>query len=216
MIREQKYLFWMNIAETLQSFLEVVAEVSPALNMIIKQGNLCRRVGRFKLDIVNRILLLYIWLRKYPNLHTLSLMFDVSPQTVSALIYQGIIVLWRYFQSNVAWPTNREWNEMRNKLQQFHNTAVGCIDVTQHEIFVPSTEPQRHFYSGHRHFHFLNTQMICDNNGHIRFLQAGFLGSTHDAQSFRLMEPIGPGMALYIPIDVVFLADKGYPAFHHY
>ena len=79
MIPEQKYLFWLNIGETLKTFLEVVAEVSPALNMITKQGNLRRRVGRFKLDIVNRILLLYIWLRKYPDLDTLSLMFDVSP-----------------------------------------------------------------------------------------------------------------------------------------
>lgn len=210
MIREQKYLFWLNTGETPETFLQVVAEVAPALNMITRQGNLRRRVGRFKLDIVNRILLLYIWLRKYPHLDSLSLMFDVSPQTVSALIYQGIIVLWRYFRSKVTWPTNREWNEMRNKWQQFPN-AVGCIDVTPHEILVPSTEPQRHFYSGHRHFHLLNTQMICDNNGHIRFLQAGFLGSTHDAQSFRLMEPIRPGMTLDIPIDVVFLADKGYP-----
>ena len=165
--------------------------------MIIKQGNLRRRTGRFKLDIVNRILLLYIWLRKYPCLNTLSLMFDVSPQTVSALIYQGIIVLWRYFRSNATWPTNRECTEMRNKLQQFPNLAVGCINVTQHEILVLSTEPLRQFYSGHRHFHLLNTQMICDNNGHIRFLQAGFLGSTYDTQSFRLMEPIGPVMALY-------------------
>ena len=46
--------------------------------------------------------------------------------------------------------------------------------------------------------------MICDNNFHIRFLQAGFFGSTHDAQSFRLMEPIRPGMALDILIDAVF------------
>ena len=31
-----------------------------------------------------------------------------------------------------------------------------------------------------------------DNMGHIRFLQAGFLGSIHDAVSFRLlvMEPL--------------------------
>ena len=30
MIREQKYLFWLNTGETPETFLEVVAEVSPA------------------------------------------------------------------------------------------------------------------------------------------------------------------------------------------
>ena len=33
-----------------------------------------------------------------------------------------------------------------------------------------------------------------DNMGHIRVLQAGFLGSMHDAVSFRLMEPIDQGV----------------------
>lgn len=162
------------------------------------------------MSIVNRILLVFIWLRKYPHVHTLSLLFNVSPQTVCALLYQGISVLWRHFSLAVTWPSNREWDAMRNTWQHFPN-AVGCIDATPHEILVPSIEPQREFYSGHRHFHLINTQMICDNRGHIRFLQAGFLGSTHDSQSYRLMEPIGPGLTLDIPLGVVFLADKGYP-----
>ena len=50
-----------------------------------------------------------------------------------------------------------------------------------------------------------------DNEGHIRFLQAGFLGSTHDAVSFRLMEPIGPGRNLDILPNAKLLADKAYP-----
>ena len=99
---------------------------------------------------------------------------------------------------------------MRNIWPKFPN-AVGCIDVTPHEILIPSIDPQRNFYSGQRHFHLLNTQMVCDNTGHIRFLQAGFLGSKHDSQSFCLMQPVGPGLGLDVPAGVVLLADKGYP-----
>lgn len=137
-------------------------------------------------------------------------MFDISPQTVSALLYQWTSILCHYFRSNVSWPTIREWNATRNAWQKFPS-AVGCIDVTPHEIQRPSNEPQREFYSGHRHYHLLNTQMVCDNRGHIRFLQTGFLGSTHDSLSYRLMVPVGPGLTLDIPQGVVFLADKGYP-----
>ena len=82
---------------------------------------------------------------------------------------------------------------MRNTWSEFPN-AVGCIDVTPHEIQVHSTEPQRETFSVHRHFHLLNTQLICDNRGHIRFLQTGFLGSMHDAHTFRLVELVGPGI----------------------
>ena len=89
--------------------------------------------------------------------------------------------------------------------------AVCAIDTTPQEIYCPLTEPQRPFYSGHRHYHCVNTQLVIDNEGRIRFLQAGFLGSTHDAISFRLMEPIGPGHNLDIPPNAKFLADKGYP-----
>ena len=132
------------------------------------------------------------------------------PQTVTAYIYQEIAILWCHFNSSVTWPTIREWNEMRNTWSEFP-TAVGCIDVTPHEIQVPSTESQRKYFSGHRHFHLLNTLLICDNRGHIRFLQTGFLGSMHDAHTFRFMEPVGPGRALDMPQGVVLLADKGYP-----
>ena len=57
----------------------------------------------------------------------------------------------------------------------------------------------------------MNTQLVMDNEGHIRFVQAGFLGSTHDAVSFRLMEPIGPGRNLDLPPNAKLLADKAYP-----
>ena len=91
--------------------------------------------------------------------------------------------------------------------EEFPN-VVGAIDTTPHEIYRPLIEPQRPFYSGYRHC--MNTQLVMDNEGHIRFVQAGFLGSTHDAVSFRLMEPIGPGRNLDLPPNAKLLADKVY------
>lgn len=35
-----------------------------------------------------------------------------------------------------------------------------------------------------------------DNEGHLRFIQAGFLGSTHDSTAYRLMTPVGHGRQL--------------------
>ena len=119
------------------------------------------------------------------------------------LRYQIIPVLWRHFNAMVSWPTIREWNSVRGTGNNFPN-AVGCIDLTPHEIQRPQTEPQREFYSAHRHFHLLNTQLICDNRGNIRYLQTRFLGSMHDSQTIRLMEQIGPGLALDVRVNVFF------------
>jgi len=53
---------------------------------------------------------------------------------------------------------------------------------------------------------------VKDNEGHIRFVQAGFLESMHNAVSFRLMEPIGPGRNLVLPqSNAKLLTDKTYP-----
>ena len=87
---------------------------------------------------------------------------------------------------------------------------MGCIDGTPHEVYRPLTEPQREFFSGHRHYQLMNTQLIMDNLGNIVFLQAGFLGSMNDAGNFHMMERIGPGADNDMPVGVVLLADKGY------
>jgi hypothetical protein len=60
-------------------------------------------------------------------------------------------------------------------------------------------EPQREFFSGHRHYHLMNTQIVVDNLGNIVFLQAGFPGSLNDAGNFNLMEMIGPGTNYDMP-----------------
>ena len=84
----------------------------------------------------------------------------------------------------MEWPT-RNWHSFPN--------AVGFIDGTPHEVYRPLTESQREFFSGHRHYHLMNTQSIVDNLGNMVFLQAGFLGSMNDAGNFNMMERIRPG-----------------------
>ena len=100
--------------------------------------------------------------------------------------------LWIYFRNQITWTTVGEWNALRGNLRSFPD-AVGCIDGTPHKIYSPEAEPQAEFYSGHRHYHPMNTQLIVDNLGNIVFLQVGFLGALNDAGNFNMTERIGPG-----------------------
>lgn len=210
LISGQSWLFWLNTGETRQSFLQLVADLTPALFQQNIYGQPRQRLRRQQLNITNQILLVLIWLRKYPHLDTLSLLFDIDPASITRIIYKIVPEMWQYFQNQISWPNNAEWINLMGNWHEFPN-VVGSIDSTPHEIYRPHTEPQRLFYSGHRHYHCFNTQLVVDNNGHLRFVHAGFFGSTHDAASFRLMTPIGPGQPLSLPPGAKLLADKAYP-----
>ena len=97
---------------------------------------------------------------------------------------------------------------MPRRWEMFPN-AVGCIDGTLHEINRPS-ENQHLFFSGHRRYHALSTQIIVDINKNIRYFKSGFEGHHNDAAQFLELPPIGPGAALDFPADCVLLGDKGY------
>lgn len=184
----------------------VVESISDGLSRLSRRGRPRESKRNSKPSTVNKVLLTYKWLQKYPCLDTLALMFDISPSTVSSLIYAVIPILWQYFKNQVSWSSLAEWNALRSNWPSFPN-AVRCIDGTPHEIYRPQVENQREYFSGHRRYYLMNTQLIVDNLGNIVFLQAG---SLNDEGNFMLMETIGPGTDYDMPMDVVLLADKGY------
>ena len=86
-------------------------------------------------------------------------------------------------------------------------SAVGAIDGTSHRIYRPEVEPQELYYSGHRHFHCIHTQV--DVHGTIRYTESVYQGHLNDAQQYALMQEIG--MGLQFPEELVLLGDKIYP-----
>lgn len=78
-----------------------------------------------------------------------------------------------------------EWGNLMENRPDFHN-VTRAIDAIPHRIYRPLSEPQRPFYNGQRYYHCMKTQLVIDNQGNISFIQAGLLGSTHDAYSYRL------------------------------
>ena len=90
--------------------------------------------------------------------------------------------------------------------------AVGAIDGTSHEVYKPGTEPQEQYFSGHRQYHAIHSQVIVGNSGVIRHVESGFLGHQNDAQQFRLMRQIG--IDLPFPDQCFLLGDKIYPNGH--
>lgn len=164
-----------------------------------------------KLSPRNRVLLYLLWIRTYPSYHMLSMIFDVSVETVKNEIKCMTPIFHNLFASLVTWPSIPEWQSMRNNWPNLP-TAVGAIDGTSTEIYRPMIEPQQHYYSGHRHYHAIHSQVVIDNTGEIRHIECGFLGHQNDAQQFRLMRQIGQDLPF--PQNCVLLGDKIYPNGH--
>jgi hypothetical protein len=126
----QRYLFWLNTGELPKTMIYVFTRILPALSRLNRRGRPRQRRRNSKLSNINKVLLTFIWLRKYPCLDTLSLIFDVSPPTVTSIIYSVIPIMWRYFRNQVSWPNLEEWNALRGTDWHYFPDAVGCIDGT--------------------------------------------------------------------------------------
>ena len=62
----------------------------------------------------------------------------------------------------MQWPTINEWREKRCSWTKLES-AVGVIDSTSTEIYRPQIELQELYFSRHRHFHAIHTQVVIDN-----------------------------------------------------
>ena len=204
-----EHLMWSLTGESVESFNQIVRDTTPYVTMYTRRRRLRVRDNPFTLDIRNRILLVFIWLRMYPEVAMLSGLFMISPATVQREIRFLLPVLWNYFKEQVKWPTAEQWLEMANHWDMFPG-AVAVIDGTRHRIQRPQTEPQQLFYSGHCRYHNFSTQIIMDNQGNIVFIQSGFLGHNNDSGQFQLMANIGTDQELHLPPGLYILADKGY------
>ncbi|KAK3100045.1 hypothetical protein FSP39_013878 [Pinctada imbricata] len=140
--------FWYMTSETPETFNELLREVSPYFNV---QRN-CR------IRPQNRLLLTLIWLRLYPTLSILSLIFDIPSMTISRTVEDTWMALWHALTPKIKWPSAGEWRQKYGKWPEMPH-VVGAIDGTSHEILVPEIDQQL-FYSGHRHFHCFHTQEV--------------------------------------------------------
>ena len=190
-----RYSFYELTSETPETFLQLVEIISLGIY----------RYRLRNISIRNACLLLIIWLRHHPSYFFLSSLFGISVCSVHRIIRRLIPVFLRHLKRFIRWPTWQEWDAMRGIWPELHD-AVGSIDGTSHEIYRPIVEPQEQYYSGHRQYHAIHTQIVVDNLGTIRFIQSGFLGHLNDAQQFAMMDRLGIDMPF--PHHCYILGDK--------
>ena len=108
------------------SFTRIVEDVEPNMSMYTRQMQPRIRNSAFKLDTYNRILMVLIWLRMYPEMSMLSALFMVSHTTIEREIRYILPVIWTYFRDLVGWPTPEQRLDMAHDWEHFPG-EVGAI-----------------------------------------------------------------------------------------
>jgi hypothetical protein len=86
-----------------------------------------------------------------------------------------------------------------------------CFDSAQVlHIYHPQIEPQELYFTGHRHFHAIHTQLVIDNAGYIYYAEVWMLGHQNNAKQFTMMQQICANGPLHFPEECVILAEYIY------
>ena len=102
------------------------------------------------LDMRNRVLLVFFWLRQYLKLHVLAYIFGISKSTVAEEIYHVAPILFTNYRRYIKWHSIRQWNQFWDTFPNFPNA-----DGTIHRFRRPSGPFQAEFYRGDKGCYFL-------------------------------------------------------------
>ncbi|KAL0879735.1 hypothetical protein ABMA27_003448 [Loxostege sticticalis] len=114
-------------------------------------------------------------------------------------------------QKHIKFPQNvAERNEIKRKFYERYRLpgVIGCIDCTHVAIVRPNEQEERYF--NRKHFHSINTQVICDSDCVILNVDASYGGATHDAFIWSASEIKGHLESLQTETTYL-LGDSGYP-----
>jgi hypothetical protein len=60
-------------------------------------------------------------------------------------------------------------------------------------------ELQELYFSGHRHFHAIHTQVVIGNASYICYVESRILGHQNKSKQFTMMQQIGVNEPLHFP-----------------
>lgn len=160
--------FWYLTGETVQTFGEVVVDLRMPIILLDRANRRNRvrhRIRVQRLNVTNRLLLVFIWLRRYLRLQTLAMMFKVDITYASKTLREIVPLLLEKYSRQVVWPTLAEWRGWVGHWKKFPS-CVGIVDATTHPIWRPS-QRQAMFYRGDKKKHFMSSQLIVTPDGMI-------------------------------------------------
>lgn len=182
-----------------------------------------QRIGRqraigggnvYRLEVVDQLLMVLVWLRLYPTTAVLGYFFDLSQPTASRNARRVLAVLRECSEEAFGGkePPRRGQGRGLPELLQSHPDLVAIIDATEQRIERPQDREQEGLhYSGKRHAPTCKTSIVVNEQGIIRAVTDSAPGRTHDLTQIR-----HAGVLDHIPLQTEILADAAYTGLDKY
>jgi len=160
---------------------------------------------QFKLDLVDRVLMLLIYYRLYITLCLTGFLFDLDQSNV----HRNIQYVEPVIKACIPIPEKmiKKTRRIRNmdELLELFPEMKCFIDATEQEIPRPKNKRRRkNYYSGKKKRHTVKTQILVNKKGIILHKTKHRNGKQHDYDMFKKTGPPD------IPPDVEVGVDRGY------
>ena len=155
----------------LEMFNNLVEECSDHLKMTTEKGKERLKFNSaVPIPVRTFVFMTLFWLRFYPTLDLLSILFKIHPRTCTTVLKRTTVALAKTLKEEVKFPSDTEMENLKEA--SFQNFAfrdcVCVIDGTEIQISRPKNkELQSKTWSGKKKQNSLNVLMITKLNGKI-------------------------------------------------
>ena len=133
---------WRTLSQNWNHFYWLTGETPDTLNIIVQglRSNFFRlhQHRNNALNLHNKVLLVMMWLRRYPTMCHLALHFGVSVSTVHEVIHSILPYLHAYLvQKYIRWHSMRSWRQLYGYFVDWPS-CVAILDGTCFRISKPT------------------------------------------------------------------------------
>lgn len=198
----------LNTEEFDDLYAEIESKYSEYENKRLGREERKRAIGagrKFKLDLIDRLLMLLVYYRLYVTFCLTGFLFDLDQSNV----HRDIKYLEPLVKACIPLPEKLYKKTKRigkiDELLEFFPEMKCFIDATEQEIPRPKNKRRRkNYYSGKKKRHTVKTQIMVNKKGIILHKTKHRNGKQHDYDMFKKTGPPD------IPPDVEVGVDRGY------
>ena len=182
MMSDEEDIPWYTSLD-LPMFNSLVEESAGNLKMTTMRGNQRKKVNSAApIPVCVFIFMTLFWLRFYPTVDLLLIMFKIHPRTCTKVLKWTTVTLVKTLKDEVRYPSDNEMEDLKNTPMQNHGflDCVCVVDGSEIQISRPKNKVlQNKTWSGKKKKNSLNVMMITKLDGEIIYYSPFRIGA-HD------------------------------------
>ena len=124
--------------------------------------------SREKYPVSTILLLTLFWLRTYPTMTLMQILFCLHPRTLVKYLNRMVASLKVVLSSEITWPTHQEWTQHLREFNSWlpskddsFNGVIAVVDGTEIQISRPCKQDESQYYSAKKKATLFKYNVYC-------------------------------------------------------